>query len=375
MGASHLKALWLISPRLLDWQANLVASLRKRCPNDPDLVWLLSSGTQSVDEVKAIGLRRSALEVSARAVNDHLQATRRDRWLLALPSYHIGGYAILVRARLNGARVIRLRKWQVQRFVDSLIKNRITLCSLVPSQVHDLVESAAQSPPSLRAVVIGGGALDEGLYVRARALGWPLLPSYGLTECASQVATAPLSSLRDTKKYKFPSLQILPHVRIQIRDKRVWLRSLALCDFVATLNRDQVFTLESPQRQGGWLQTQDVGEIRQRQFRVQGRADDILKILGVLVSLPQIERHIRNCMQGLAGLFVVIAVPVMRRGFKLILVTDTLASLREIEKRQKKYNDGVPGPWRVEGLCWVPHVPTTDLGKIKRLELTRRISF
>ena len=33
------------------------------------------------------------------------------------------------------------------------------------------------------------------LYREARALGWPCLPSYGLTETASQVATAPLESL------------------------------------------------------------------------------------------------------------------------------------------------------------------------------------
>ena len=43
----------------------------------------------------------------------------------------------------------------------------------------------------------GGGALDPSLYKQARDLGWPLLPSYGLTECGSQVATASLSSASD----------------------------------------------------------------------------------------------------------------------------------------------------------------------------------
>ena len=36
----------------------------------------------------------------------------------------------------------------------------------------------------------GGGAVSDELYRDARALGWRVLPSYGMTECCSQVATA-----------------------------------------------------------------------------------------------------------------------------------------------------------------------------------------
>jgi O-succinylbenzoic acid--CoA ligase len=46
------------------------------------------------------------------------------------------------------------------------------------------------APPDLRAVLLGGAAADPELVGKALARGWPLCPTYGLTEAASQVATA-----------------------------------------------------------------------------------------------------------------------------------------------------------------------------------------
>ncbi len=81
------------------------------------------------------------------------------------------------------------------RFAEEMNEGAVTLTSLVPTQVHDLVQCALACPPSLRAVVVGGAELDPVLGERARELGWPVLQSYGMTEAASQVATASLASL------------------------------------------------------------------------------------------------------------------------------------------------------------------------------------
>jgi O-succinylbenzoic acid--CoA ligase len=53
-----------------------------------------------------------------------------------------------------------------------------------------LDRDAGPFAPSLRAVLVGGGPIPEPLLARARARGLPVLPTYGLTEAASQVATA-----------------------------------------------------------------------------------------------------------------------------------------------------------------------------------------
>lgn len=365
MGAGALGAKWLISEKLPKWQRPLIRELRRRCPRDKNLVWILSSGTQSVNQVKAIALTRAAIEISARAVNAHLRARRSDRWLMALPASHIGGYAIEVRARLVGAQTFRLKKWSVQDFTFAIERHRITLTSLVPTQVHDLVRAGLFAPKTLRAVVVGGGALEPELYRQARGLGWPLLPSYGLTECASQVATAPLDSLKTSD---FPDLQILKHVQMRTDEGRVSLRSKAICVFVATMNSEGQFTLEVPTH-SGWLRTSDLGEIRGAHFHPQGRGDETLKISGVLVSLLQVEHELRALTRDLPGNLAVISWPHPRLGAELMAVTDTPASLKEWERRLREYNRQARGPWRVPALCWVPQLPVTELGKIKRAEL------
>lgn len=364
-----MKAKWLVSPRLNSWQKSLVAQLKKRCPGDPQLIWILSSGTQSVDQVKAIGLTRHALENSARAVNQALEAKPSDRWLVALPEYHIGGYAISVRARLSRSRVFRLPQWNIKSFVRSLSVNKITLCSLVPTQLHDLVKAKIVCPKHLRALIIGGGALDSELYFEARQLGWPILPSYGLSECASQVATADLKSLN---KKSFPPLKVLSHAKIKISDDRLLIQSSAACSLVATMNRAGEFTLEDPLRKG-WLPTEDLGELKNGGLHPLGRRDELIKVLGTLVSLPQIEHELRKLAANLSGDLGVIAFRAPRSGAVLALVTDSLDSLQAWEELLGKYNQSFRGPSRIVHLCWLPQLPRTSLGKLKRAELRHLI--
>jgi O-succinylbenzoic acid--CoA ligase len=140
----------------------------------------------------------------------------------------VGGYGMLERSRVSGASLKKFEtKWNVFEFYKWLEKERVSVLSLVPTQVYDLVTQKLKAPPSLRIVVVGGGSLTEKLYFEARMLGWPLLISYGLTECASQVATACLSSLKDDKI--FPSAFLLPHISVKVIDElKVQVQSPAL---------------------------------------------------------------------------------------------------------------------------------------------------
>ncbi len=88
------------------------------------------------------------------------------------------------------------RRWDAPAFAAWLAENQVTHTSLVPTQVHDLVAAGVQAPVSLRAIVVGGGHLDAATGRAARALGWPVLASYGMTEAASQIATQGLDSLK-----------------------------------------------------------------------------------------------------------------------------------------------------------------------------------
>jgi O-succinylbenzoic acid--CoA ligase len=66
---------------------------------------------------------------------------------------------------------------------------RATLVSLVPTQLARLLDAGLREPPRLRAVLLGGGPIAPALLERAAAAGVPVVPTYGMTEACSQVAT------------------------------------------------------------------------------------------------------------------------------------------------------------------------------------------
>lgn len=371
MGAPFLKSEWLVPMGLARWQRILIKELRRRAPRTKDVVWFFSSGTTGAGRVKALGLSFSALEISAASVNAHLQATPQDRWSVEIPLYHIGGYSIPLRAKLSRSKVIYGGAWSVKDFIRRVKVSRVTLTSLVPTQVFDLVEANVQAPPSLRAVVVGGGSLDPHLYARARALKWPLLPSYGLTECASQVATAPLSSL---SQREFPGLLPLSHVQVEIQLQRLSIRSLSMSRWTLIAHENGLSTCELTAPKGR-LQTEDLAEWKGARIpgrpdllNILGRQDDVVKVYGVLVSLAQVESDLREVCRQLGikvfGDFTLFARPAEREGSHLIVAV--AGDLAPWPGLIKKYNAGVTGPFRIRETMQVKEIPRTALGKVRR---------
>ncbi len=363
-----VKRRWQVSNRLSSREKAQLEVLRVRVPDVPNILWVLSSGTQSVGSLKAVGIQESAFLAAAAAANQHLKVGAKDRWLLAIPEYHVGGLAILARAHLSNSKVVKYkRKWSAQSFCEVLLKERITLTSLVPTQVFDLVSCGLKPAKFLRAVVVGGGALDHDLYKRARALGWPLLPSYGLSETSAQVATASLQSLGEDE---FPTLSLLPGVKVELREQRIFILTPGVCTYVAVLNAEDVFTLESPLREG-FLPTEDLANWLDGGLRILGRADSVVKVLGVLVPLLDVESELASQLRafGWQESISLIAVPNARSGNQLILFTDSARNLRDWWGFVKSYNKSAIGPRRVETMAWVPQIPRAELGKVRRRAL------
>ena len=78
------------------------------------LIFFQTSGSEGTP--KWCGLSRAAMLASARAVNAHLEATLHDRWLIALPLHHVGGFSIFARCFASGAAFVRMEeKWDAQK--------------------------------------------------------------------------------------------------------------------------------------------------------------------------------------------------------------------------------------------------------------------
>src|SRR5207237_5413799 len=99
--------------------------------------------------LELVAIAKQAVLAAAAAVNDRLEAKQSDVWCAVLPSFHVGGLGIYARAHLTGSRVVPT-PWSPR----SLVESDATLVSLVPAQVHDLLESGLTPRPPLRALLL-----------------------------------------------------------------------------------------------------------------------------------------------------------------------------------------------------------------------------
>ena len=128
---------------------------------------------------------------SATASAYRLGVLPHDRWLSCLPLYHVGGLAVVFRSCLYGTAMVLHDRFDLDDFDAALDADAITLTSLVPTMFYRLLEHRRTPwPAALRAVLLGGAATSPALVEAGKARGVPMAVTYGLTEAASQVATA-----------------------------------------------------------------------------------------------------------------------------------------------------------------------------------------
>jgi o-succinylbenzoate---CoA ligase len=156
---------------------------------DAPLVIVHTSGTSG--QPKGAMLTAGNLYHSATAAAYRLGVLPSDRWLCSLPLYHVGGLSILLRACLYGITVDLHAGFDLHRVNAALCNDGITLVSLVPTMLYRLLEHGTPDRwPDLRCILLGGAAAPADLLERCAAYDLPVATTYGLSEAASQVATA-----------------------------------------------------------------------------------------------------------------------------------------------------------------------------------------
>ncbi|HYM54643.1 MAG TPA: AMP-binding protein [Solirubrobacteraceae bacterium] len=119
----------------------------------------------------------------------------RERWLCALPVSHVGGLSILVRSAVYATTAVVHERFEVDRALDALRTQEVTLVSLVATTLARLLDAGLGDPPALRCALTGGGPVPAALLERARAARVPVSLTYGLTEASSQVTTTPVAAI------------------------------------------------------------------------------------------------------------------------------------------------------------------------------------
>jgi len=121
-----------------------------------------------------------------------------DCWLACMPLFHVGGLAILLRGVIYGIPVMVHRSFDPAAVNRAIDEGGVTQVSVVAAMLHRMLDDRGGRPyPStLRTVLLGGGPAPRSLLEDAARLGVPVVPTYGLTEAASQVATLAPSDAR-----------------------------------------------------------------------------------------------------------------------------------------------------------------------------------
>jgi len=224
---------------------------------------------------------------NALSSNQVIQLEPGDKWLLSLPLYHVGGLGILFRCLMSGATIVLPKN---QKPLKEIIEGGIiTHISCVATQLLRLLddEQCCFHLKNLKAILVGGSAIPEPLLQKAIKLNLSLFITYGLTEMASQVATA-----------KFPqSAKILNYGQVKIdADEEILVKGKKL--FKGYVERNHI---DRPLDTNGWFHTGDIGSLTEEgSLIIKGRKDNMFisggeniqpeEIEGLLCKLDSIEQ-------------------------------------------------------------------------------------
>ena len=165
-----------------DTSGQALPAVAGRDPEDPALV-VGTSGTTGTP--RGVVLSHRAMAASAEAWMTILPPV--TGWVLPFGVAHVAGLGILWRALRDGVPVTLVPRGDPAALLRALGSVPApSHVSLVPAQLARVLDVTAGPPPgTLRAVLLGGGPVPPPLVTRALRAGWPVVPTYGLSETAS----------------------------------------------------------------------------------------------------------------------------------------------------------------------------------------------
>ncbi|MFN7965439.1 MAG: AMP-binding protein [Acidobacteriota bacterium] len=322
---------------------------------DDDALAVPTSASTALHPKLAV-LTHTALVAAAEASAARLGWHDQDRWLLCLPTHRIGGLSILLRCLWAARTVVLLPKFSAAAVATACDRHRVTLISLVPAMLREMLDRRPlwQPPATLRAVLLGGAAASTELLREARERGVPVLPTYGLTETAAQVATVAPGTPPDAihgvgTPLRGYSLRLGADDRIEINSPSLFAGYLP-----STIRRTS---------DDGYWTTDDIGRVDDAgRWHVLGRLDDLIVSGGEKLHPLAIESKLRDLPN--VRDVLVFGVPDPKWG-ALVAAAFVGQPLdrRELRAALESRLQGAARPRRV---IWVDALPTAGDGKPSR---------
>ena len=297
-------------------------------------VALVVNTSGSTGDSKSVVLSSAALIASANASHKYLGATPGDSWSLLLPTTHIAGLNVIVRATALGSRVIDNRN--TENYVDA------DFVSIVPTQLYKALTSDSKLLEHLtaaEAVLVGGAPLSDKLKKEAANKHVKIITTYGMTEMSGGCVY---------------NQKPLDGVDIKISDAGLIQLSGPMIASGYLLTNGQLEKFADSDS----FDTTDLGEITNGMLKVLGRVDDVIISGGEKISLSAVEEIIKQILPKMD--LIIFAMADDLWGEKLCLASTSLIDIEDLRTNL----DSILTP---KEIFLFDEIPTTMLGKPDRI--------
>ena len=244
-----------------------LAEWHNECP----YVRVKTSG--STGDPKPMLVEKCRMLASARRTNDFLGLKEGDTALLCMSLDYIAGKMMVVRALERGLRLISVEpSGHPLRVIQRGQSPSIDFAAMVPLQVYNSLQVAAERDRlmQIRHLIIGGGAIDEGLAASLKDFPNAVWSTYGMTETLSHIALRRLNGPDASEWYTpFDSVRL-------------------------SLSEEDCLVIDAPEVCTTTLVTNDIAAFcPDGTFRILGRKDNVICSGGIKIQAEEVERQLR----------------------------------------------------------------------------------
>lgn len=365
---------------------------------------------------KRTALTARALAASAAATENFFDSNSNaaSQWLLALPAHYIAGAQVLARSVLAGTAPVIARSvtdpvhFSPEVFLQAVerMSSARRFISLVPTQLHKLLESADANPSlgaeihealgSFTGILLGGAPASADLLAASTVLGLSTVTTYGSAEtaggCVYSGAVLPGVRVELVPEEGMPAVPDIEGKPAQVG--RIWISGAHLASGYigdAARTAEHFFTAADGTR---WYRTDDYGLLSpahgpgsavqgsEPRLQVLGRSDDVLISGGVKISALAVatvlEEHpaVREaCVIGLPdarwGTAIAAAVTLVPSAGAAAAPTENNPALNEdlCALLRARCAEKLGAPAAPKQLSILPDFPLTSTGKPDRAKI------
>ena len=313
--------------------------------DDPEPWVVEPSGSTGAPQ--RVALSREAVLASVRASARRVGAS--GQWLLALPTAYVAGLQVVCRSLVAGQRPVPLDAHGSFADATAAMGPGDRFVSLVPTQLHRLLETDAASLATFHTVLLGGGPIDPGLRRRAAEAGVRVVATYGSAETAG-------GCVYDGVALDGVAVAIDADGRVRIAGPTLFEGYVGDPELTARVLVD------------GWFRTADAGRLdADGRLQVLGRIDDMVVSGGVNVPAPAVAARLREHPD--VGAAEVLGVPDEEWGNRVVAFVVGPVSL---EAARDWVAEAHPRSWAPRQLVRLETIPLLGNGKPDRLALRHR---